>query len=231
MKINFTCSDPLVEQHFPIVPAKKAVPEWFKNIESNRTMGNCPVGYEGLPTIKKCMPVLDMISAGYIVPNAYEQELSTFKDEEGYEAYNRNISHRSGMDPNNGHHHEQCPVEIDGKKKNYFKIELPWKIETPAGYSCLLIQPYYNFDQGFSMLPSIIDTDTYDANYLNLPGVVLAPEVTIAPGQPLLQVIPFKRDDWEMEVKVNQNMGEDSGLKFYLHNMYKRMFHSKKKFN
>jgi hypothetical protein len=80
------------------------------------------------------------------------------------------------------------------------------------------------------MLPSIIDTDRYDANYLNLPGMVLAPKVTISPGQPLMQIIPFKREDWEMEIKVDKNMGEDSGLKFYLHNMYKRMFHSKKKF-
>jgi len=231
MQIKFTCTDPLVEKHFPVVPAKRMLPEWYKDLEPNRTPGRCPAGYEGLPTAKKCMPALDMMSMGYIVPNAYEQEFTTSINEEGYEEYQRDINFRSGMDPNNGHHHEQCPVEIDGKKKNYFKIELPWKLETPPGYSSMIVPPFYHFPKGYSILPAVIDSDTYDAAYFNFVGVLLDEKVTISAGEPLAQIIPFKREEWKLQRSVDTSISENSALKFLLHNVYKRFFHSKKKFD
>ena len=53
--------------------------------------------------------------------------------------------------------------------------------------------------------------------------------VTIAPGTPLMQVIPIKREDWEMETIVDEEgKKRDTSLKFFLTNAYARIFHRKK---
>ena len=54
---------------------------------------------------------------------------------------------------------------------------------------------------------------------------------TLQPGEPLAQVIPFKREDWEMELEVNENsIKRNSALKFFLSDAYSKIFHRKKKF-
>ena len=81
-------------------------------------------------------------------------------------------------------------------KKNYFKLQVPWQIVTPKGYSCLFIQPFYHFQENFTVLPAIIDTDTSDMINQNLPCVHRKHEFNILPGDPVVQIIPFKRDEW-----------------------------------
>ena len=60
-------------------------------------------------------------------------------------------------------------------------------------------------------MPGIVDTDTYNAP-VNFPFVLnnIKFEGLIPAGSPMAQVIPFKRDSWEMEIGgteefVNQN--------------------------
>jgi hypothetical protein len=89
------------------------------------------------------------------------------------------------------------------------------------------VQPYYLGEQRFSLLPAIIDTDTYHlpitvAGTLNVKDLV-----RIEPGTPLLQIIPFKRDDWTMTLN---NAFPPDRSKFYVWNTYKRLFHKIKSF-
>ena len=90
--------------------------------------------------------------------------------------------------PGSGHSHSQCPIELEGKKKSYFKISLPWRIKTPPGYSCLFMQPYYHFEKEFALLPAIIDTDVCDLNSVHFPGYLKDP-VKSTLSTELLQMI------------------------------------------
>ena len=227
--IEFICSDEHVLKYFPIVPAKDCLPEWYSKLKANE------------PNISKCMPVRDMITAGYIIPNAYEQEAGTVFNNETQiheaeriypvEAIGQFWTVLNQMTaPNTGHTHDQCPVEIDGRKKSYFKINLPWRIKTPAGYSCIFMQPFYQFNKDFTLMPGIIDTDEFDLNQVNFPCYVNGDEGSIKVGQPLVQIIPFKRDEWTHNLTF-QETSTGSKMNFFLHNMYKRAFHKKKKYN
>ena len=51
--------------------------------------------------------------------------------------------------------------------------------------------------------PAIIDTDTIDVSWNNWPGVMLKSEFTLAPGEPTCTG-NSKREDWEMELEVNE---------------------------
>ena len=93
------------------------------------------------------------------------------------------------------------------------------------------MSPFYFFEDRFKLFPAIIDTDTIDVPWNNWPGTMLKDSFTLQPGEPLAQVIPFKRDDWKMELEVNEEgIKRDTALKFFLSDAYSKIFHRKKKF-
>jgi hypothetical protein len=219
MKIEFTCTDPAVKEHFDVKPANKIIPEWYKDLPT-RDMYN----RNQLPNIKECMPAQDMMMSGYIIFNTFEFILYPIasKGIEHYDALTHNPTHISS------HLYEQCPVKLQGQRKNYFKISNPWRIETPPGYSCLIMQPFYHFDERFQLLPGIVDTDRHDMA-VDLPGYMISQNpITVESGTPIAQVIPFKRDEWTMETSVKPR--QTSRLSFAFSSAYRRIFHSKKIF-
>ena len=113
-------------------------------------------------------------------------------------------------------------------------VSVPWRIETPPGYSCLIQPPYFHFEKRFTLWPGIVDTDTIDVPWSNWPGHMNIPKgesVKVQPGTPLMQVFPFKREDWEMEIEVDEaGKARDTSLKFFLTNAYARIFHRKKSY-
>ena len=68
--IKFISHDKHVLKHFPIVPAKDCLPEWYAKLKATD------------PNISKCMPVRDMITAGYIIPNPYEQVVGILNEDD-----------------------------------------------------------------------------------------------------------------------------------------------------
>ncbi len=88
------------------------------------------------------------------------------------------------------------------------KILNPWFIKTPPGYSCLFVPPLNNCDDRFDIIPGIVDTDDWDLE-INFPFVLNGDkyetlETVIKRGTPYVQVIPFKRDSWEMKIKTTR---------------------------
>ena len=213
--IEFSCEDQSIIDHFPIKPANKVVPDWYKNLNTWN---------EQVPTIKNCMPVQDYITSGYIIQNTYEVVLTPLlgTQPEEYQVSGHNPTHIES------HGYTQFPIDFEGKQKHYIKIAQPWKIKTPMGYSCLFLQPFYHFEKRFKLFPSVVDTDNHDIT-VHLPGVLLSNDpVTLEPNTPLMQVIPFKRDDWQMNMTVKQK--SKGLLDYFFSGGYRRIFHKKKNY-
>ena len=222
MDIKFVCGDPEVLEHFPVKPSKKTVGDWLKQLPNETSVPSENLEFR---TIKECMPAMDMMTAGYTIFNTYELDINPIT-KSGYEDYRVGSNN---MDYVTTHHHAQCPVKINNKKKHFIKIHQPWLIKTPPGYSCLFIQPFFELETRYRLMPAIVDTDKHDLPVL-LPGyAVNSDPFTISPGDPLVQVIPFKREDWTMTIE--EAPSRSSKLKFYLDGMYRKLFHSKKKWN
>ena len=227
--IKFICGEPKVAEHYPVVPASRFKPQWYK--DTRAWVGDPHTSY---PTIKKCMPVGDIINAGYIVPNPVEQKIKkeVRRDVSGIKGFTR--EYPAGwciQAPQEGHEYEQCPVKIQGAKQDYITFSVPWRIETPPGWSCLIMSPFYHFEQRYTLFPAIVDTDTIDVPWLNWPSIVNAEEFTLEPGAPLAQVIPIKREDWRMEQTYEpEGLKRETGLKFFLSDAYAKLFHRKKRY-
>ena len=83
MNITFVCGKEEASQYAP-VPASTFKPDWYSNL-------NTYVDQEKtFPSIKKCMPVYDAMTSGYIVFNAVDQEISAQPNfEQGTQGFDR----------------------------------------------------------------------------------------------------------------------------------------------
>jgi hypothetical protein len=244
-KIKFTLSEKKYKYIAPTpVSAIKMLPEWFKNTPStwNGNTPNMPIltpyddpHYKTKQinlTIKKCVPLRDSMSMGYIIPTISDIQVKNI-EETGEKFLNWVLEDANLV---TAHHEQQMPILpiADEFHKFAYKWINPYFIQTPKGYSSLFITPLHH-DLPFYCLPGVVDTDTY-------PGVVHFPflmkknfQGIIEKGTPMIQVIPFKRDEWLSEID-NSGEGFDpveamSLLRSKIIASYKNQFWNKKTFN
>lgn len=181
----------------PPRPAVDFLPEWYKN--SIRGIPDSPPITGGLPTqtVKACMPVFDIITAGYILP-AQADLTFTLMDNECVD-----VSWRSGEQKFMSFHNVKQIGEYTPSPEFYpqpFKFEHNWIIKTPPGYSTMFFTPFWRDDLPFYVLPGLVDTDEHGTS-INFPFLLRKDWTgTLYTGSPLVQFIPFKRDDWEFIV-------------------------------
>jgi len=226
--IKFITEDKDTLELFPPVPATKQIPDWYKSVPNELDIISQYVEKEGTPSIKRCVPVLDYLTSGYILRNSYEVDIKPVY-EDGIKGFEM---HCNRDDYVAAHPWVQAPIEINGKRNHYFKIQQRWVIKTPPGYSCLIYQPHYMFNENFTFLPAIVDTDTHD-DFIGMIGIINTEEpFTIQPGDPLVTVFPFKRESWKMETKYDENVGKHSSFKYFIngpwHGTYSKFLHRKK---
>ena len=218
----------------PPEPSDRNIPDWYKDLESYIGGIKRPTGTgDTTATIKRCMPVFDAITSGYIIKSSVDVYISQ-RQHEG------EVIHPwyewAGSDTLGFHPISQAPTHPNnnGHKENYPKWNNPWSIKTPNGYSCLFIQPFHR-EAPFTILPGIVDTDTYNAP-VNFPFVLndITFEGLIPAGTPIAQVIPFKRDEFTMKIgdqKDFQNQDVISRkLRSRFFDSYKNQFWHKKSY-
>jgi len=213
-------------------PASKFLPDWYKNTKSYINEEKKPTG-DGTTaaTIKRCMPVLDAITAGYIITLPADVYVSLRENEEGKK---EQFFEWSNLGLISFHPITQAPEHPMVKPHAYPKFNNPWAIKTPKGYSTLFVQPMHR-ESTFTILPGIVDTDIYTAP-VNFPFVVNDPDFEgfIPQGTPIAQVIPIKRDEWNMEIGDSEDYAQQNAITQKLQtrffDRYKNMFWDKKEY-
>jgi hypothetical protein len=204
LKITFIPStvDPIYKEMFLVPePAVRHVPEWYKSLakfdQSNDEKTLHPenhIGTDGaVVNTKQCPPFLDAMTAGYLY--LLEDDLHVDLDEDGrptlwWAGEVMLADKRPVVDlpiPDNFH-----PI--------HYGWRMNWYYETPPGYSLLVTHPMNRYDLPFQVQSGIIESDiwglpVFTAFFLkrNFRGV-------IPKGTPIFQMIPFKRDNWQLEV-------------------------------
>jgi hypothetical protein len=244
-KIEFSAHEDYfaLKEDYPI-PIKLNIPEWYKNLEHNILK----------KTIKGCMPFLDTLTTGYLLKmtqDLFIRHNVDNKNEKGeiikdsfqtfglFECFNilndKSINLNSAIDIHSTNQLEGSPYVKKNKNLPFYKILNPWKIKTPKGYSCLFVPPLNNPDDRFSIIPGIVDTDTFP-NEINFPIVINGDkfpvlETTIKKGTSYVQVIPFKRDSWKMSLQPRKQKEIQNSRLFYglkVLNTYKDKYWNKK---
>jgi hypothetical protein len=184
---------------------------------------------ESISTIKKCIPVLDAITAGYIIVTPSDVYV-TFEDGEPV------FTVANAPEPLlEFHPRKQAYKHPAAQEFRFPKWINPWAIKTPKGYSCLFVPPMHNPNEHFETLEGIVDTDSYYAR-INLPFILKnknEKEFMIPAGTPIVQIIPFKRESWESELSNDRESPAQIRLFLRSHffDRYKRFYWHRKNYS
>ena len=187
--IEFLCEEDLYGMMPEPYPARKFMPEWYKELPPKCNRENKIEN----STLKRCAPVLDAMSVGWIIPLCGDVEFITNNNASGVNykwSFMRTLVENHSVDqistPNAPHPQTPKPPM---KFLNY------WAIKVPKGYSVLFVPPLNRQDTRFTCMSGFVDCDGY-FEYINFPFFFNIPSYTgiVEAGVPLVQAIPIKRD-------------------------------------
>jgi hypothetical protein len=180
-------------------PTAKVIPKWWHDADIyikdfyGNPVSNANKDGGKMLNFKACPAMLDTFTTGYT--------LVTPCDIEFYEKNNRIkakvplkfddfVGERPASDG------FQVPFGYD---KNHFHWYANWAPQLPEGYSSLYVQPINHFDLPWLTVGGIIDSDKVTTSGL-IPFFIQNGFTGVVPaGTPYLQIIPFKREDWESD--------------------------------
>lgn len=244
------------KDYFPNpVPASRILPEWYKNTKrypiqaKGSTSDNSGWinfgGADGENTtmnqsIKGCVPVLDALSAGYIITLQQDIHALVTEDSEGDKLieFSWKRSPRDNREVMSTHPHWQFPLTPlkqkikEDSKTPVFKYLNAFAIKTPPGYSCYFTKPIMRDTKGIEIFSGIVDTDSYEG-IVNFPFDCNLPygNHIIPMGTPIVQIIPFKRENWNHEIVLDDGEIEKASWNIdrVFKDGYRNLFWHKKK--
>lgn len=196
-KIKFNAfSEHTLEVRQRPIPAASLLPDWWRNIDPY-TEDTLKLYPSPNVTSKKCFPLLDGLSSGYIMRLWADIMV---EDQEGI-PFVKFLTQENVVEewPQQQLSSYQPP---EGFFPKAFKYVHGWGIETPPGYSCLFIHPVGYPSLPFKTVTGVVDTDKLTTE-INSPFFIKKGfSGIIEKGTPMFQVIPFKRDSWEHEINL-----------------------------
>jgi hypothetical protein len=183
-KIQFVCD----RLEMGVIPAPyragRYLPSWYKNL-TGKVGGSDKMNNS---TVKRCPPVLEAMTVGWIIPLAADVEFITNEDASGvsykWDFYKPMVENHTA-DQIKGHSDLPKPPM---KFMNY------WLIKVPPGYNLLFMPPLNRPDPRFTCFSGIVRGEYFE--YINFPFFFNQKNFTgvIEAGTPLVQVVPYRRD-------------------------------------
>lgn len=216
----------VIEKPFP---ASNNIPNWYKNmpayVNDKKEVDNFG---DPTATIKKCMPFLDAMTAGYHIPLPCDVWVT---NNDGQIDFKWSIDDLEIVSIHKQDQYNLYPVP-EGYIPVAFKWLNPWLVVTPKGHSCIFKHPTHYEDLPFQCLTGVVDTDKhpYEVNFVFF--LKKGFEGLIEKGTPIIQVIPFKRYDYSAIYHSNYSKYDIiwRKAKTVFFDRYKRFFRSIKKY-
>jgi hypothetical protein len=218
-------------------PASKFVPDWYRkqrgSISDEETL---PKGYS-TATVKKCMPVFDLMTAGYMVTmpcdvylDATDPEKLTWSIPSSIKQFQADM-----FSSHDKQQYDEYPIDKSFQHETLFRIMPFWYAKTEPGYSSIFINPMHRDTSPLTAIPAMVDSDTFiTEGHLSF-IVDKGFKGVIKKGTPLIQIIPIKRESWKSEiVSADDSKSEITRQRLKLRSMfsnaYKILFRSKKEY-
>jgi len=192
--VTFRCP-PELEAILPRpIAAVQGLPDWFKALPQKVYS---QTGQDEVFTIKKCPPVIDAMTSGFLMPLVCD-----LKVENGEFSWDRDVPQGIGRYPRSPiDFHDSSQVEgtpFFDEDRFIIKFNNFWTIELPAGYSLLVTHPINRDDLPFTTLTGLVDADLFHDVFVAFPARWRDCQFsgTLPKGTPVAQCLPIKREIW-----------------------------------
>ena len=210
-------------------PAKSYVPDWYKKATQFRGGEMKTERYGINKDLKLCVPFLDALTSGYCLE--LPVDVLVQRDEKGVVFFWNELDY---LIVNRDHDMATTLPRPAGHDQGFFAWKLSIGFELPAGYSCLITHPFNRYDLPFITTSGVMESDNYtpagEAPFFIRSGFT----GVIPAGTPIVQIFPFKRENWESEYVPFDKSKTDkqrSLVNKYLYGGYKKHLWVKKTYN
>lgn len=219
------------------IPASKMMPEWYRKqpgiVKNDAALPSGVIN----STVKKCMPIFDLITAGYMIVAPCDIYVDATDPEKlSYSVPLTMKQFQSDMFATHApEQYDHYPIDTSRYHKQLMRVMPFWSVETPKGYSTLFANPFHREDSEVYAMSAIVDTDNFISDG-HLSFLVKKDfKGVIKQGTPLVQIIPFKREEWSSEgVPVEESNKKISKQRLFIRstfaNGYKDKLRSKKEY-
>ena len=239
--VTFINTLPKMKNVFPRPePAYKNIPDWYKKLESFYNVDATPINGHQNITAKRCLAFLDILSSGYILKAPFDIYIDTTEGKEIFEIPKLlkplvEIGSKEFVGSHNMNQVQGYPFDKDQYIDFLFRINMIWVVKTQPGYSTLYLPLQHHELSPLFPISAIIDSDEYPSNGLMSFLVKKDFKGFINKGTPLMQVVPFKRQDFvsefiETQEAVDKLNGLLSILMTFFNSGYKKLFWHKKSY-
>lgn len=218
----FTEVEGLIESS-PIVPLINHIPQWFKSVKPDLDATSS--------TVKRCPSFIEFFKKGYVVNMWCDLYLNIQNTKDGIRFEWQTPDEQFKFDT---HGHEQflehTPIHIQEKIKFILKPVCPWNVKTEKGYSLYQFPMYYSYNPIFEVLPGIIQSDIYHTINQQM-CIMQEGEYIIEKGTPLAAYVPFKREEFNLEMKmIDDSLKKQLTIeKRFIKSKFKNRFNNYKK--
>lgn len=187
---------------FCIRPAEANLPEWYKKSSSYFGDTKDKRFFDKRMTVKKCIPVFDYLSTGLNLYLPFSFYSYGSYPERIIDADTHGTYCKLGMHDMN--QVQKFPID-DSYDPLPRKIDFPYMIETPKGYSSLYIQPQNEYSETLLFPSGLVNTDNYK-NQVNFPFFIKKDFTGEVPaGTHFMSVFFIKRDKINLKYKEYEN--------------------------
>ncbi|QHQ35156.1 hypothetical protein [Algicella marina] len=173
------------------VPAKSALPDWFRSMPSESVADS--LGGASVRTLKHCPPFIDALSTGILMPLAAD-----LRFDDGHVSWDWDPPFLPDTALARAPVSVHVPEQASGAplEDTILKFMNFWALETPPGWSLLFTHPLNREDLPFRTLSGLVDCDSFADGYVHFPALWLQPGFSgiLPAGTPVAQVIAVPRD-------------------------------------
>ena len=240
-KISFVSTMPKNIDLFPEpVPAFKEIPTWFKKILPFYENDDTPIDGVQRLTVKRCIAFLDMLSSGYIIKAPFDIYIDTTEGKQVFQIPQSMESFANfSANPMIGSHDirqlEGYPIDKDNYIEHIFRINPIWVAKGSKGVSAIFMQPQHHEVSPLYAVSAVIDIDGYPSTGLLSFLVKKDFKGYVQKGTPIVQVVPFMRQNFVSEIIRDQKENENVKLavakvRSVFNSGYKKMMWKKKSY-
>lgn len=195
-------------------PSYKKIPQWYRDLGKHYNSNNLedlnPVNDRGGDgsnvSTKLCLPFQDAMSLGYMY--CLEDDLTVELDKDGKPSLSWSkpfmmVDKRPNVDL-------AIPSDVHPL---HFGIKMQWFYETPEDYSLLFTMPINRPDLPFWTPSGIVDSDIWGLPAFLPLFIKRNFEGVIPMGTPIAQMIPIKREPWNLVIDDSEDTLEKHELK------------------
>lgn len=222
-------------KEFPPTKANKFFPQWYKDMnkvskleEFKHTYDN--IQYENI-NAKSCPGLREIVNDGFIIPLWSDLMFATEYDNDGkitnqHFDFTARKTWLEDLDMHLGTHQANQSKNMNLKKLvdgRILKLNLPYYIEVPEGYSIYYSDPFYHFRDEIKCLPAIVEADKW--GFIAFPFEVLKDEFVLEAGTPLIHCHVFKRETENLKLDTKYLSDEEYSEyqnKYHLHFAHER---------